>query len=300
MGTGAITGYIDVAQLVLYAFWIFFFTLIFWLHRETKREGYPLEQYDESKPRVIGFPNMPPAKTFVLPHGQGTRTVPRTEPEPQRDLALKKGASGFPLEPTGDPMKDGVGAAAWNIRPQTPDLTHEGQPKIQPLRSLPDWSLEERDPDPRGQPVYGVDGEVGGTVVDVWLDLSEPQIRYLEVEVAGGGDAGATSSFSGESGSFGGESSNFGGESGSFGGESGGFGGSAPAAARRVLLPINFSRISGKDGSVRVKSITSKHFADVPTTANPDQVTLQEEDQITAYYGGGYLYALPERTEPLL
>jgi photosynthetic reaction center H subunit len=67
-----------------------------------------------------------------------------------------------------------------------------------------------------------------------------------------------------------------------------------------VLLPINFSRISGKDGSVRVKSITSKHFADVPVTANPDQVTLQEEDQITAYYGGGHLYALPSRMEPLL
>lgn len=286
MGTGAITGYIDVAQLALYAFWIFFFTLIFWLHRETKREGYPLDQYDESKPKVIGFPNMPPAKTFVLPHGQGSRTLPRPEPEPQRDLALRKGASGFPFEPTGDPMKDGVGAASWNIRPQTPDLTHEGQPKIQPLRKLPDWSLEERDPDPRGQPVYGADGEVGGKVVDVWMDLSEPQIRYLEVEVAGAG-GGAQPGGSG-------------GESGGFGGESGGFGGGAPTGPRRVLLPINFSRISGKDGSVRVKSITSKHFADVPVTANPDQVTLQEEDQITAYYGGGHLYALPERSEPLL
>lgn len=293
MGTGAITGYIDVAQLVLYAFWIFFFVLIFWLHRESKREGYPLEQHDESKPGIIGFPNMPPPKTFVLPHGQGTRTVPRSEPEPQRDLALKKGAAGYPLEPTGDPMKDGVGAASWNIRPQAPDLTHEGAPKIQPLRKLPEWSLEERDPDPRGQPVYGVDGEVGGTVVDVWMDLSEPQIRYLEVEVAGGSAAPAAPEGGGEQGSFGGGF-------GDSGGQPGGFGGAAPSGPKRVLLPINFSRISAKDGSVRVKSITSKHFADVPTTANPDVVTLQEEDQITGYYGGGHLYALPERKEPLL
>lgn len=275
MGTGAITEYIDVAQLVLYAFWLFFFTLIFWLHRETKREGYPLEQYDESKPGLAGWPDMPPPKTFVLPHGQGTRTVPRREPEPQRDLALKKGPPGYPLEPTGDPMRDGVGPGSWNIRPQTPDLTVDGEPRIRPLRVLPDWSLAEQDPDPRGQPVYGVDGEVGGTVVDCWMDLAEPQLRYLEVEVAGASSAPAQGEFGG------GEFS------------------SAPAA-KRVLLPINFSRISGRDGSVRVQSITSKHFADVPTTASPDQVTLQEEDQITAYYGGGYLYALPERMEPLI
>ena len=42
MQTGAITGYIDVAQLVLYAFWLFFIGLIIYLRREDKREGYPL------------------------------------------------------------------------------------------------------------------------------------------------------------------------------------------------------------------------------------------------------------------
>lgn len=257
MGTGAITGYIDVAQMVLYAFWLFFFTLIFWLHRETKREGYPLEQHGGNKPGLIGFPNMPPPKTFVLPHGQGTRTVPRPEPEPQRDLALGKALPGYPYEPTGDPMVDGVGPGSWNIRPEVPDLTHEGAPKIQPLRLLPDWGVEHKDPDPRGQPVYGIDGEVGGKVVDIWVDQSEPQIRYFEVEVGN-------------------------------------------AEGRRVLLPINFTRVSGKDASVRVKSIKGEHFAKVPTLANPDQVTLQEEDKIVAFYGGGWLYAKPERMEPLL
>ena len=38
MGTGAITAYIDVAQIVLYIFWIFFFWLVVWL----VREGPPL------------------------------------------------------------------------------------------------------------------------------------------------------------------------------------------------------------------------------------------------------------------
>jgi photosynthetic reaction center H subunit len=40
--TGAITGYVDVAQLALYAFWAFFFGLILYLRREDRREGYPL------------------------------------------------------------------------------------------------------------------------------------------------------------------------------------------------------------------------------------------------------------------
>ena len=43
MGTGAITGYIDVAQIALYVFWGFFAALIYYLHQEDKREGYPLE-----------------------------------------------------------------------------------------------------------------------------------------------------------------------------------------------------------------------------------------------------------------
>ena len=294
MGAGAITGYIDTAQLVLYAFWLFFFTLIFWLHRETKREGYPLEQYAGNKPKVIGFPNMPPPKTFVLPHNGGTRTVPRSEPEPQRHLALGDAVSGFPFEPTGNPMVDGVGPGSWAIRPDVPDLAHDGSPKIVPLRTLSDWAVEERDPDPRGKPVYGADGEVGGTVVDVWVDKAEPQIRYLEVEVAGSSPAAASPGMGGGMESGGG---GFGQESSSPGG---GFGASPASSARKVLLPINFTRISGKDGSVTVRSIKSAHFADVPVTANPEQVTLQEEDKIVAYYGGGTLYADPSRMEPLL
>ncbi|MEM1155716.1 MAG: PRC-barrel domain-containing protein, partial [Pseudomonadota bacterium] len=117
-----------------------------------------------------------------------------------------------------------------------------------------DHALQEKDPDPRGQPVYGVDGEIGGTVVDAWIDRSEPQIRYFEVDANG----------------------------------------------RRILLPITFSRVNGRDGSIKVKSIKAEHFQQVPTLANPDQVTLQEEDRICAFYGGGYLYALPTRTEPLV
>ena len=57
----------DFAQIVLYAFWIFFFALIYYLRREDKREGYPL--IGEHGP-VNGFPAPPPQKTYA-PHEHG-------------------------------------------------------------------------------------------------------------------------------------------------------------------------------------------------------------------------------------
>lgn len=56
-----ITDYIDTAQLVLYAFWFFFFGLVYYLRREDKREGYPLDS-DRRGVAVQGFPAQPPAK----------------------------------------------------------------------------------------------------------------------------------------------------------------------------------------------------------------------------------------------
>jgi photosynthetic reaction center H subunit len=71
------------------------------------------------------------------------------------------------------------------------------------------------------------------------------------------------------------------------------------AGGRRILLPMTLAMVS-EDGSINVKSIRSDQFAQVPGLSNPDQVTLQEEDRITAFYGGGHLYALPMRSEGLI
>ena len=73
MGTGAITEYVDVAQLALYAFWILFFLLVGYLHREGKREGWPLQM--SSGELRTGVGGMPPPKTYRLAHGQGYRLV---------------------------------------------------------------------------------------------------------------------------------------------------------------------------------------------------------------------------------
>src|SRR5277367_2621353 len=109
MQAGEITGYIDVAQVTLYAFWVFFAGLIVYLRREDKREGYPLES-DRSggRVRVQGFPAMPAPKTFMLANG-GTVQAPRSEPDTRNILAQPSGAYlGAPWQPTGNPMLDGV------------------------------------------------------------------------------------------------------------------------------------------------------------------------------------------------
>lgn len=270
MPTGAITGYIDVAQLVLYGFWIFFAGLIIYLRREDKREGYPMESdRSDRAPRikVVGFPDMPEPKVFRLPHGQGTRAAPRAE-APPADIPGTRTAAPFlgaPLEPTGDPMQEGVGPASYAQREDAPDLTIDGDPKVIPMRLAEGFSPEPSDPDPRGMDVVCADGEAAGTVKDLWVDLAEPRILYYEVELS--------PAIAGED---------------------------TPAGATNPLLPAGFARAKLNQGRILVASIMADQFRHVPRTASPDRITRLEEDRITAYFAGGHLYAKPSRQEPLI
>ncbi len=259
--SAAITDYIDVAQLTIWAFWFFFAGLIYYLRQEDKREGYPLDsdRTDRSggRVKVVGFPAMPEPKTFLLPPNAGTVQAPRAE-APLGKLNATPSAPflGAPLDPVGDPMTSGMGPGASPDRAKHPDLTIDGQAKVVPLRVAKDFSIAEGDPDPRGMTVLGLDDAVAGTVTDVWVDRSEPQIRYLELKTAKG--------------------------------------------AKQVLVPITLCGINKKAGQVKVRSIRAEHFANVPTLSKPDQVTLYEEDKVCAYYAGGKLYATAERAGPLL
>jgi photosynthetic reaction center H subunit len=60
---------------------------------------------------------------------------------------------------------------------------------------------------------------------------------------------------------------------------------------------MTFSRIKSK--GVFVGAILAGQFANVPQTKSMEQITLLEEEKISAYYGAGTLYATPERQEPL-
>lgn len=182
----SVVGTIDLAQIVLYAFWIFFAGLIFYLRREDKREGYPLQSDRGERVMVQGFPAVPPPKTFLLADGS-TIQAPRHETEHQVAIRPAAGFPGAPFEPTGNPMQDGVGPAAYAMRPDHAELVFDSpDPKIVPLRAAPEYSIAEDDPDPRGMTVIGLDGVAGGRVVDAWVDRSDVLLRFLEVEVAGG------------------------------------------------------------------------------------------------------------------
>ncbi len=183
MGTGAITSYVDVAQLVLYAFWIFFFGLIYYLQRESHREGYPM---DTDRGVIDGWP-VPPPKTYLLADGREVQ-VPSGQVSPQTLNARPlHGYAGAPLEPVGNPLLAGVGPGAWADRADHPDRNHDGRPVLERLSTLPDCSVSSNDPDPRGMEVRGGDGEVAGVVTDLWLDTSEMLFRYLELRTAVGG-----------------------------------------------------------------------------------------------------------------
>jgi len=186
MNKGAITGYIDVAQIVLYAFWIFFAGLIIYLRREDKREGYPLESERSGQVDHQGWPSIPSPKTFTLFDG-GSVQAPSGLRD-QRPIAAKPIGPylGAPLKPTGNPMLDGVGPASFAERANHPDHTIDGLPLIVPARVAPGYSVAGQDPDPRGMNVYGADRELGGVVMEIWIDRAEPQIRYLEVEATTG------------------------------------------------------------------------------------------------------------------
>ncbi|MEM1364418.1 MAG: photosynthetic reaction center subunit H [Pseudomonadota bacterium] len=255
-------GYIDWAQIILYVFWAFFAYLVFHLQQESRREGFPLE--DEAGnikgPDVIFTPK---PKTWHLPHGHGTLTVPNDDPRDndRDDIKLEAVSrfAGTAYRPGGDdPMKAGVGPGAWTQRSEHPDLTAHGDVKIVPMRVGLEFKVANQNIDPRGLRVVGHDGVVAGTVSDIWCDRAEQVARYFEVALD-------------------------------------------PAIGEgSVLIPYNFAyvkRIRGREELCFVNAIKGGQFADVPRTASPDQVTFREEDKIMGYYGAGLFYSDPSRHE---
>ena len=187
MQTGAITSYIDVAQLTLYAFWIFFAGLIYYLQRESKREGYPLVDERTGIANVEGFPGVPDAKTFILA-GNNHAYAPRHEPADVVNGTPIAKFPGAPLTPTGNPMLAGMGPGAYaQHRADVPDHCFDDHgPKIVPLRSVSDFFLAWEDPAVIGMAVMGHDRQRAGTGVDAWVDRSEVVIRYVEIELDDG------------------------------------------------------------------------------------------------------------------
>lgn len=70
--------------------------------------------------------------------------------------------------------------------------------------------------------------------------------------------------------------------------------------ARRALVPMPMVKVNRSKGQVSVFALTADQFAGAPVLSNPNQITLFEEERVSAYFGAGYLYATPARSEPLL
>jgi photosynthetic reaction center H subunit len=247
-----ITGNIDVALLTFYAFVVFFIGLVVHLNRESRREGFPLEDDFGGKLHSRALINDASPKTFKLPFGRGTRSTADYAREPIDLPVSRERFPGSPLRPTGNPLVDGIGPAAWANRAKVPDLDMEGHPRIVPLSTTDTIWIDSRDPDPRGLKVIAADGAVAGTVTDVWVDKADRLIRYLTVDTG----------------------------------------------TRSVLAPMTMAKVNR--ARVVIDAVTAAQFADAPAIEGPASITFYEEERVQAYFGGGYLYATPERQEPLL
>ncbi|MBE7211184.1 MAG: PRC-barrel domain-containing protein [Gluconacetobacter diazotrophicus] len=262
--TAAFTRYVDVAQVALYIFWAFFAGLILYLQRESKREGYPL--VGEAQQRFIrgpveGFPPTPSPKAFHKPDGT-TSYAPETIPPdgPLVNAVPVANFPGAPIEPTGNPLVDGIGPAAWCKRSTEPDKLYDGENRMAPLRHAEAFTVARRSDDPTGWDVVGADGVVAGSVSDVWIDRGERTVTYFEVVLN-------------------------------------------PAIhpeARHVLVPERYVRLRPRRRQLSVRAILAHQFRDIPVLSRPDQVSFREEDQLVGYFGGGGLYATPNRLGPLL
>ncbi|MFK7755035.1 MAG: photosynthetic reaction center subunit H [Sedimentitalea sp.] len=177
-------GNFDLASAAIWLFWLFFALLVFYLQTENMREGYQLEDDDGNVATNQGPFPLPGDKTFDLPHGRGSLTVPSGARGDRDDLALERSAraAGSPFIPTGDPMVDGVGPASWAPRRDVAELDAHGHAKIKPMSKLPDFHVS-AGRDPRGKAVMGGDGEIVGRVVDMWIDIPEHMVRYLVIDL---------------------------------------------------------------------------------------------------------------------
>ena len=253
---GAI-GHLDVAQIVLYAFWLFFTGLVWYLRQEDRREGYPLES--ESVPQFNderGFLFIPKPKTFHLKNGDVVQAPRFNEAKPKLNAEKTEPWPGAPFAPIGDPLLAQAGPGAFPIRPDAPYTALSGDDLVSPLRVAKHFALSPEGGNPIGLPVIGADKVVGGKIKDVWVDISEAVVRYYEVELADG--------------------------------------------SGQMILPVYFGDVQFSKRVVVVKALLAEQFTKAPRLANPDRITMAEEDKVSAFVAAGTLYSTLERSEPLV
>jgi photosynthetic reaction center H subunit len=254
----------DVFDITLVLFWSFvaFFTgLVIYLHSENKREGYPLVSSRlNDRVPVQGWPAIPGPKTYLRSDGSSVSVPTPTGRADTRDFALRQVAPGF-----GSPYEPTGNPLVDGVGPAS-------------------WA--ERDDAPEmatdGKPVI----QPLALLPEFHLETRDPDPRGMPVLGADGVVAGTVRDiwvdradsvvryFEMDV--------------------------MRDGSARPVLLPLNFCRIEKSKRRISVNALLAAQFADIPGIKATDQVTKLEEDKILGYYGGGWLYATPDRLEPAL
>ena len=180
---GVIGSQLDIPTIAFWIFLLFFLALVFWLQRQSKREGYPLKASPFTNERIDGFPP-PPADpiTYILNEG-GTTQAPHYYPQVAINAAPVYRFDGTPLTPLDNPLLAGIGPGSWVRKKDEPLLTERGDLLLQPLRFMPEWSVLREDADPRGMAVFDWRWNPVGRVSELWIDRGIKIIRYLEIEL---------------------------------------------------------------------------------------------------------------------
>jgi photosynthetic reaction center H subunit len=253
-------GTVDITEIVLYVFFGLFLALILYLLREGRREGFPLEH------DVTGEFEPTPGIFFrALPKtynlSDGTTL---TKPDFVRDthpMAFKR-------------------TAAWSGSPLAPDgdpLTAGVGPGSYAMRAdKPDMTFHGTT---RLAPLR--------IATDYSIDKKDPELRGFSLVGFDGVSAGVISDIWVDRSEYlvrylEVEIA------------------STSKAAKHVLVPMTMCVVQKNQSRVRLDAVLGSQVAGAPTLANPDQITLLEEEKIVGYFGAGYLYATPARSEPAL
>ncbi len=253
-------GNFDLASAAIWLFWLFFAGLIYYLQTENMREGFPLKDDDGNEAVNQGPFPVPNPKTFNLPHGRGEVVVPSQENEVAH-------------------MRTDV-ALARTAKSAGSPYEPTGDPMVDGVGPA-SWAPRRDEPelDAHGhakiRPMASLEGfEVSagrdprGMAVVSGDGEVVGRITDLWIDVPEHMVRYLTLDLNPE------------------------------GSGKTRLVPINLCRI--KPNKVVVRSLYAHNFENIPQTKSPEQITLLEEDKITAYYAGGTLYADPSRLAPQL
>lgn len=241
----------DLASIAIWLFWIFFAGLVYYLQTENMREGYPLRDDSDGVPANESLLPLPKEKTFILRDGRGTLTVPSREYEDAKMRTDLALAQSSPA--TGSP---------W---------IPTGDPMVDGVGPA-SWAPR------RDEPELDAHGHVKIKPMSMLPDFKVSAGRDPRGKAVVGGDGEVV-------------------------GRVIDMWVDVPEALVRYLtvdlnpegsgktrlIPINMARI--QSDRVTVRSLHASNWDNVPATKSMEQVTVLEEDKITAYYAGGTLYA---------